>query len=345
MRYPEFLKDRGTIGFVAPSMGCTTEPYRSAFDNAIKRFHSMGYKTIEGPNCRCDSGIGISNTPKKCAEELNESYVSADSDVLISCGGGELMCEVVPYIDFERVKQSKPKWYMGYSDNTNFTFLEATIADTAGIYGPCAGSFGMEVWHESLTDAFNLLCGRKLSFTNYPMWEKESIKDENAPFVGYNLTEKSCISSIPAVAKESRITMRGRLLGGCMDCLINLLGTSFDHVREFNERYSDDGIIWFLEACDLNVMGMRRAMWQMKNAGWFSNVKGFLIGRPAHFGEEMFGIDHRQALSSLLRDFNVPIIMDLDIGHMSPMMPVVCGSMADVSFDGSNFTISYDIEQ
>ena len=45
-----------------------------------------------------------------------------------------------------------------------------------------------------------------------------------------------------------------------MDCLINLLGTSFDHVREFNERYSDDGIIWFLEACDLNVMGMRRAM-------------------------------------------------------------------------------------
>lgn len=177
------------------------------------------------------------------------------------------------------------------------------------------------------------------------MWEKESIKDENAPFVGYNLTEKSCISSIPTVAKESRLTIRGRLLGGCMDCLINLLGTSFDHVREFNERYSNDGIIWFLEACDLNVMGMRRAMWQMKNAGWFSNVKGFLIGRPAHFGEEMFGIDHRQALSSLLREFNVPIIMDLDIGHMSPMMPVVCGSMADVSFDGSNFTISYDIEQ
>ena len=255
------------------------------------------------------------------------------------------MCEVVPYIDFERVKQSKPKWYMGYSDNTNFTFLEATIADTAGIYGPCAGSFGMEVWHESLTDAFDLLCGKKLSFTNYPMWEKESIKDENAPFVGYNLTERSCISSIPAAAKESRLSMRGRLLGGCMDCLINLLGTSFDHVREFNERYSDDGIIWFLEACDLNVMSMRRAMWQMKNAGWFSNVKGFLIGRPAHFGEEMFGIDHRQALSSLLREFDVPIIMDLDIGHMSPMMPVVCGSMADVSFDGSSFTISYDIEQ
>ena len=27
MRYPEFLSEGGTIGFVAPSFGCATEPY------------------------------------------------------------------------------------------------------------------------------------------------------------------------------------------------------------------------------------------------------------------------------------------------------------------------------
>ena len=36
MRYPEFLKENGTIGFVAPSFGAATEPYRSAFVNALK---------------------------------------------------------------------------------------------------------------------------------------------------------------------------------------------------------------------------------------------------------------------------------------------------------------------
>ena len=342
MRYPKFLKENGKIGFVAPSMGCTTEPYKSAFDNAIKKFNAMGYGTVEGPNCRCDNGIGISNTPEKCGQELNESYPSLDSDVLISCGGGELMCEAVPYIDFDIIKKAQPKWYMGYSDNTNFTFLSATIADTASIYGPCVGTFGMEKWHESLQDAFDLLCGKKTVFTNYPKWELESIKDENAPFVGYNLTEESCISSIPAVTNENEpITLRGRLIGGCMDCLVNLCGTEFDHVTDFADKYKDDGIIWFLEACDLNVMGMRRAIWQMKNAGWFSHVKGFLIGRPLHFGEEMFGIEHKEALSALLKEYNVPIIMDLDIGHLSPMMPVVCGSMSDVKFDGSEFPIEY----
>ena len=30
MRYPEFLKQNGTIGFVAPSFGCATQPYKAA---------------------------------------------------------------------------------------------------------------------------------------------------------------------------------------------------------------------------------------------------------------------------------------------------------------------------
>ena len=72
-----------------------------------------------------------------------------------------------------------------------------------------------------------------------------------------------------------------------MDCLVNLTGTKFDQVKSFNERYKEDGIIWYLESCDLNVFGIRRAIWQMIHAGWFEHVKGFLIGRPLHFGEEM----------------------------------------------------------
>ena len=43
MRFPENLKKGGTIGFVAPSFGCTTEPYKSAFANAQKKWKEMGY--------------------------------------------------------------------------------------------------------------------------------------------------------------------------------------------------------------------------------------------------------------------------------------------------------------
>ena len=157
MKFPKFLPDGGTIGFVAPSFGCATSPYQETFEHAQKRFTELGYRLDLGPNCYESSGVGISNTPEKCAQELMDYYVKSDNDCLISCGGGELMCEILPYMDFDRLAKADPKWYMGYSDNTNMTYLLATLADTASIYGPCAGAFGMELWHPAISDAFRLL--------------------------------------------------------------------------------------------------------------------------------------------------------------------------------------------
>ena len=44
MRYPEFLKKNGCIGFVAPSFGCNIEPYKTAFGHALDKFEKMGYR-------------------------------------------------------------------------------------------------------------------------------------------------------------------------------------------------------------------------------------------------------------------------------------------------------------
>jgi len=341
VRYPKFLQENGTIGFVAPSFGCATEPYKSAFDNALIKLKGLGYNYVLGPNCYADKGIGISNTPKLCADELNEAYVSAESDVIISCGGGELMCEVVPYIDFDRIRAAEPKWYMGYSDNTNFTFLSNILSDTAAIYGPCAASFGMDKWHDSLNDAMDMLRGAKKSFSGYDKWELESLKDEDNPYAVYNLTEKTEYKYYPdSLNNEAKIS--GRLIGGCVDCLVNLLGTEFDKVTEFADRYADDGIIWFLECCDLNVMSIRRTFWNMKYAGWFKNVKGFMIGRPMHYNEPMMGLDQYSAVTEILKEFDVPVIMDLDIGHLPPMMPIISGAKATVTAKGNNITVDYD---
>ena len=371
MRYPEFLHDNGTIGFVAPSFGCSTEPYISLFNNAQEHFKALGYKMKLGPNAYAGEGIGISNKPHLCGKELNEAYTDNEIDAIISCGGGELMCEVVPFMDFDLVKKSTPKWYMGYSDNTNFTFLSATIADTAAIYGPCVSSFGMEPWHSSVQDALDLITGRNLVSHGYDMWEGPALPvlDENGdPIVKENaapdraeLREENPLEPYKPNRKteykffvpdgsglelklddtDSTITLEGRLLGGCMDCLVNLRGTEFDHVDDFNERYKEDGIIWFIESCDLNVMSIRRAIWQMKCTGWFKYVKGFMIGRPLCFGEEMMGLDQYNAVTDLLAEYQVPVLMDLDIGHLPPMMPLITGAYAKVTAKGNTISVEH----
>lgn len=339
MRYPEFLKDNGTIGFVAPSFGCATEPYFSAFKSAQNKFIKLGYRLKLGDNCYAGAGIGISNTPEKCGSELTEMYCDNDSDILISCGGGELMCEILEYVDWDRIKKSKPKWFMGYSDNTNFTFLQTTLCDTAAVYGSCAATFGMDAWHKALYDSIGVLRGEKLTLTGYDGWEKESLKSEDNPTASWNITEPRVLKVYNGNRNTETAQFSGRLVGGCMDCLVNLLGTKYDKVEEFNEKYADNGIIWFLESCDLNVFAIRRAMWQMDNAGWFKNVKGFMIGRPLVFGQEIMGLNQYDAVLAIAGKYNVPVVMDCDLGHLAPTMPLISGSFVDIRVNNNDIEV------
>ncbi|SCG88334.1 L%2CD-carboxypeptidase A [uncultured Clostridium sp.] len=337
MRYPQNLKKGGTIGFVAPSFGCATEPYKSAFLNAQKKFQEMGYQCQLGPNCYASEGIGISNTPEKCGKELTESYQSGENDCLISCGGGELMCEILEYVDFDAIREAPSKWYLGYSDNTNFTYLLTTLCDTASVYGPCAADFGMEPWHPSLNDTFGILTGEVRTVQNYDGWEKAdcSLKTEETPLEPYHITEPMILKKYP----DQDTVFEGRLLGGCLDCLVNLKGTEFDKTTEFIEKYKEDGILWFLEACELNVFSIRRAIWQLDHAGWFQYTKGFLIGRPMMFDQPAMGLDQYHAVTDLLAKYQVPVIMDVDLGHLHPAMPLITGSYANVRVEGNSIEI------
>ena len=118
MRYPKPLEQNGVIGLIAPSFGAATQPYITGLDEAEKAWKSLGYRPHEYGCARKAEGIGISSLPEVCAQEVNQAFSDDVTDVLISVGGGELMCEVMSYVDFDLLKKEEPKWFMGYSDNT-----------------------------------------------------------------------------------------------------------------------------------------------------------------------------------------------------------------------------------
>ncbi|MCR5303238.1 MAG: LD-carboxypeptidase [Lachnospiraceae bacterium] len=344
MRYPTFIGDHCTIALVAPSFGVTIEPYRSQFEEARKRFRNLGYDLRIGPNVFKDDGIGISTDPVDCAREVTTALTSERNDAVISVGGGELMDEILPYVDFEKIGKSDPKWFMGYSDNTNITYLLATLCDQASVYGPCFPAFGMEPWDRCLTDAVLLLRGEKLRMTGYEKYEKESLRDEEHPLSPYNLTEDSSYVIFDKKGRKlgdgESVSMSGRLMGGCIDCLRNLPGTAFDAQAEFNHRYRKDGVIWFLEACDLNVFDMRRALWSLKEAGWFETAKGFLIGRSPNM-DTIMNLDAEEAVMGMIGDMGVPVVMGVDIGHMPPRTPVISGAFGNVTASSHQWEVSF----
>ena len=95
--------------------------------------------------------------------------------------------------------------------------------------------------------------------------------------------------------------------------------------------------------CDQPAV-LRRALWHMEHCGWFRTAKGFIIGRPLHYGEEMMGMDQYNAITEILKKYNVPIIMDADFGHLPPSMPLIIGAKADVYCEGNDLRVRFTRE-
>lgn len=336
MKKINYLKENGKISLVAPSFGCTTEPYKTRLEFAISNLEKMGFSIDKGSNIFLSNSKARSNTPRKCAQEFMDAYLS-DSDAIISVGGGEVMNEILPYINFKKLEKAPHKFFMGFSDNTNLTYTLATISNIPTIYGPNACGFAFSLKYET-KDALNLLMNKENVIKGYPYWCRYPIKDETNPLTENEYKELKVIKTYP---NKEYLEMEGTMLGGCLDCLLNLCGTKFDKTKEYISKHKE-GIIWFLEPCDLNVVSIQRALFQLKQAGWFNNTKGFIIGRPrACFKEKMFGINHYQAIKEHLKKFDVPIIMDADLGHFDPSMPIITGIEAKVEFINKNIQITY----
>lgn len=338
MRYPSFLKKQATIGTVAPSFGVSGYPYEDRYLNSKKKFTNLGYTIKESEHLY---GIekGKSASAEIRAKDFMDMYLSLDTDFLVSVAGGELMLEILPYIDFETLKYAKPKYFMGYSDNTTLVFTLPIFADVAAIYGSNFGSFGMSNWHCSLQDSYDLMLGRKLKFNSYDKYEVEDLSHlEGNSLCGYNLTEEVKYCSLDNQSHK----FSGRMIGGCLDVLSQICGTKFDKVDEFIERYREDGFIWFLESCDLNVFAQRRALFQLINAGWFKNCKGILYGRPLN-SEPIFDYTVEDALMDSFKELNIPVIYGCDFGHVPPSMPIIAGSVATVEYEDGKASIEYQL--
>lgn len=353
IKRPGNIKSGDTIGITAPSFGASIEPYSLLIDIAEDNLRDRGYKIVEGRTARLGDGIGISTDPKVCGAELMDFYKRDDIDAIISAGGGELMNETITHVDFDELKNYKPKWYVGYSDNTNFIFPLVTITGVQGIYGPCINGYA-KVWEDTEKDTFAILEGTKSSFDGYDMFVEpqqemeEQIEEYTDEYLRapYPVNAKRQLVSylhdgkelVPADDKD--IEMQGVLLGGCLDVLANLVGTRFDRMKEFVA--ANPKVVWVLEGCDLTPMSTRRSIWNLQEAGWFDSAAGFIIGRPrTSWKQNMLGVDQYNAVTDVLRDLKVPVVMDAEIGHIDPMLPVVMGAEAIVTVSNNNLNINY----
>lgn len=327
MIYPQFLKQNDTIGITAPSDGVVEELDIFRLNNAIKKFEGLGYKIKETSDIRT-SVKGKSAPSKVQAKELENLFEDEETKCIICAGGGDFLLEMLPEVDFEVIKHN-PKWLQGYSDPTGLLFTITTNLDIATIYADNFKSFGMENWHKSIENNLKILEGDLItqkSFEKYESTRCEKVIGSE----GYNLDTEVKWENL----NNEEINVSGRMIGGCLDILTELFGTRFDKTKDFIEKYKKDGIVWYLENCEMTSESVIRTLWKFKDNGWFEHTNGIIFGRSA-LEQSSYDITFKEAVTRVLGDLNIPIIFNADIGHVSPRMTIINGAICNViSKDG-----------
>lgn len=326
MKFPKLLQKGDTIGICAPSTGAPGEALSLRLDNAIRNVKALGYHVVETESVRKTVKCVSANSEVR-AKEFMELYENPTVSAIMPPWGGEFLMDMLPHLDFDKLKKLPPKWICGYSDITTLSFALTVCSDIATVHGSNLLNMGFSDIHESDLRAFDVMSNEKTEQKSWESYGGYTSWDDFSKEV-YNLDKPSEWKSLN---NSDKVSFHGIMIGGCMDVLCKLLGTRFAPVNDFLEKYKNYGFIWTLESCEMAAPDIYRTLWQMCECGWFKYCNGIILGRPDGYRDkrDFTLIDaYEQSIGKL----NVPVIYNADIGHIPPQMQIVNGALGTVIY-------------
>lgn len=337
MIYPKFLKRNDTIGVPAPSNGASDELKIKRFENATKKLENLGYNIKLSKNIN-NSKYARSADNLTRANEINDMIKDENIDLILCASGGEFLVEILPYINFDLIKKN-PKYICGFSDPTGLLFPITTKYNIATIYGKNFSSFGANEYHQSEIDFLNIIEGNLITQSSYELYE-ENRKETTTGYESYNLDAKTNIKTINC----NELYVTGRIIGGCFDLISEIAGTKYDGMKEFNELYQKDGIIWFFDNCEESLENVIRHLWKFNELGYFKYTKAVIFGRIGSLSSNL-GLTIDEALKqSVIGKLNIPIIYDANLSHKGPCLNIINGSIATINFKNKKGTIKFELK-
>ncbi|CUM37035.1 FIG01132123: hypothetical protein [Streptomyces venezuelae] len=127
---------------------------------------------------------------------------------------------------------------------------------------------------------------------------------------------------------DGDVDVKGRLIGGCIEMLCNLAGTPYLDASGFARSEAPEGLLVYVEAGGDDSFAICRYLHGMRLAGFFDRANAVLVGRTSAPGHE--SLSQHEAVLDALAPLNVPIIADVECGHVAPYLPIVNGARGRV---------------
>lgn len=337
---PERLKKGDKVAIVSLSRGMLGEDWAiHKLDIAKERLENdFGLKVQVMDNAL--KGIDyLYQHPQKRAEGLMNAFKDPSIKAIINAIGGDDSIRLLPYIDFDVIKNN-PKIFMGFSDTTS-NHLMMYKAGLVSYYG---GSL-MNNWSEYMkindytknalvhaffepVERFEIKSSPVCSYSqDVVLWSEENV---NTPRKFYQ-DEKG----YQVLQGEGKI--QGRLLGGCLDVFIELLGTAiWPSIDEWKDK------ILFVETSEVDMPDYQLC-WLLRNLGaqgLFDVLKGIIVGKPAIEEKfEVYNQVYKQVIAEEFHRPDLPIITNVNFGHAEPIGIIPYGLQCELDVEQRTITI------
>lgn len=314
---PNKLKKGDEIRIIAPSRSLKVLK-QEVVEIAKKRLENLGFIVTFGKNTmKYESENFKCGSIEDRVSDLHDAFTDSNVKAIITVIGGHNVNQILDYIDYELIKNN-PKIICGFSDIT--ALLNAINAKTGLVtfLGPQFFSFGMKYGFEYTMDYFEkiLIESDEITLNSSTKWSNDSWMK--------NQEERTFINNEGMKIINSGVAS-GKIIGGNL-CTLNLLqGTEFmpdlDNSILFIEDDGETGK-YFNKEFDRNLQSLLHCAKGKK-------INGLVIGRAERVSEMDF--DKWKEIFETKKELrNIPIIIDADFGHTTPIFTFPIGGDANI---------------
>jgi muramoyltetrapeptide carboxypeptidase LdcA involved in peptidoglycan recycling len=328
IRYPSALRPGERIGVTAPSSGVASK-HRPRLNFCVDFLRNKGFDVVVGS---CIDGTSYVSAPAADrAAELSAMLVDPTIRAVIPPWGGELAIDLLPHLDWAQIALSAPTWFIGFSDISTLITPLTLSTGIATLHGnnlmdtPYAVPPPLLSWLDIVTlpsgSSFEQGPAGGHREPGFDDWELEPT------VTTYPLDAPGSWTRLNGLGE---VSVSGRMIGGCIETLSNLTGTPYGDLAGFARDHAPDGLLVYVEAAEASSYDIGRRLHGMKLAGWFADANAVLVGRTA--AADQPGLSQHEAVVDALGDLDIPIIADVDFGHVPPYMPIVNGALGSLSW-------------
>ncbi|WP_028864041.1 S66 family peptidase [Psychromonas aquimarina] len=328
MKYPSPLVKGSRIAVTAFSSG-VPEALHKRLDIVLANLKNSGFEVVEG-SCLRENVKHVSSSAQLRAQELMNFLCDDSIAAVAPPWGGEFAMDILPLLDYERLKAVKPKWVFGFSDVST-----VSVALMSKLGWSTVHSSNLMDLHPDESD---LLISKTLHWlgqnegSQFIQQSSESYQLDGSLFADdpdYTLN-KTEATAWKVVTKHDDVNFSGRLIGGCFDTMTHLIGTEYFDIEILHDKFSNDGVILYLENAEMSPTVLKRALQSLKYKGVFDRLNGLLFGRNAVTDNCGKAVSCEEVFIEVTKDLDIPVVYDVDIGHLPPNMTLLNGAYAEV---------------